>query len=257
MIILFRSYGGLGNQLYQYFFCILLQKKFNTCSVKHIHSTNYSRYAPWEMPLQLEIIDKNIHKMLIKCRFPMLLSKLGLNKKGYLKIFNLLIVDNYYQDVSFYQQFNLFDIKDVLLKFQNQLFNFNYNNFEQDKIYHFRLGDFFSNSIEEKDFILSTINKIHNNSTIISNNDIYFEDNLIMKKLILKQCKYIKTAKFSSLELFYLFLKFKNIYSNGSSLSFFAATLNNSNVIPISNNMIFFQKKSFNRLMTLHLFLTK
>ena len=72
-----------------------------------------------------------------------------------------------------------------------------------------------------------------------------------------KQCKYINTAKFSSLELFYLFLKFKNIYSNGSSLSFFAATLNNSNIIPISNNMNSFQKESFNRLKSLHLFLTK
>jgi hypothetical protein len=257
MIILFRSYGGLGNQLYQYLFCNLLQNKYNICRVKHIHSTNYSRYAPWELPLQLENIDNFFYKILIKCRFPMLLSKLGLNKKGYSKILNILIVDNYYQDISFYQQFNMIDIKNVLIKFQNHLFNFNYNNFEQDKIYHFRLGDFFSNYIEEKDFIFSTINQIHNESTIISNNDIYFQDKLIMKKLILKQCKYINTAKFSSLELFYLFLKFKNIYSNGSSLSFFAATLNNSNIIPISNNMNSFQKESFNRLKSLHLFLTK
>ena len=83
MFLVLRSYGGLGNQIFQYFFCFNIQEKIKFKEIYSIHNTNYLDHTIHNESLKIYPKPPKLIKIISNLRLPMVLSKLGVSKKGY------------------------------------------------------------------------------------------------------------------------------------------------------------------------------
>jgi hypothetical protein len=248
MKILFRSCGGLGNQIFQILFVRLLAEKFNLNKIAHYHESNYERVAHWEYPSNNIFVKPNfIEKLILKFRLPQLFYRLGISDK-YINFFGTVIVDGYFQNYTYYKIFN-----NQLLRQQIDLIRIELGIFHSKKektLYHLRLGDFFKNTEEEIKFVINFLNATKPEISIISNNDMLFNDNNEIKLLVTsKNINYINTSFFTSIELIKLFGIYNEVYSNGSSLAFISSILCNTCIKKNpSIKLNPYQEKNFNTL---------
>jgi hypothetical protein len=249
MKILFRSCGGLGNQIFQILFVRLLAEKYNSNKIVHYHESNYDRVANWEYPSnELFFKPNNIEKLILKFRLPKLFYRIGITKNEYINFFGTVIVDGYFQNYISYKTFDnkLLSQKIDLIKFELGVFDYK----KKNSLYHLRLGDFFKNTCEEIEFVINFLNATKPEISIISNNDKLFNDNNEIKLLITsKNIKYINTSFFTSIELIKLFGIYNEVYSNGSSLAFISSILCNTSIKKNpSIKLNPYQEKNFNTL---------
>lgn len=258
MKVLFRSCGGLGNQIFQLFFTRLLANKYNIKNIVHYHESNYERVAHWEYPSkQLFLAPKLIEYLILKLRLPKILFKLGIIEHEYIKLYKYYIVDGYFQNQKDYVIFPRISISKNLILLKKDLILLKSQKQENKILYHFRLGDFFNSNVEEIIFIEKTLLNIEPNSNLISNKDDYFINyNLFFDIIKEKKINLIKTSKMNSIELFNLFLNHQLIVSNGSSLAFSAAILGDIEIQPFEGiDYSNYQKASFERLLNLKRYL--
>lgn len=239
MKILFRSCGGLGNQIFQLFFTRLLAEKLNTTNIVHYHESNYARIAYWEYPLNETMVGPSTFELIIiKLRIPQFLYKFKLTNKEYVKFGNTIIIDGYFQNLEYYKYFSTEDLICQLDRLRNELVPDFFKNVQSTKLVHFRLGDFFKTEYDQLEFICKYLEKIDEGTTLISNrDDLFLQDIYIKNKL--KKCKlnYIETDSYNSIDLFGLFAQFKSISSNGSTFALWASILAKSELQLVSQEL--------------------
>jgi len=164
----------------------------------------------------------------LKIRIPKILERINISKSGKIVFFNRHILDNYFQEKLFYSEFDKNEIVRQISILKNEFFSiFNENerqNFNKLNLYHFRLGDFFSSEFDQINFIKNNLKNIPENTVVISNRDDLFHINYFHQKNI----TYLNTSSFSSIQMLFLFTKFQNIISNGSTLAFWGSLFGNS-----------------------------
>ena len=227
--IVYCSHGGLGNQLFQVLYARLYAYKYNIDKIYFSHNKNYKRVADYELEFLKDIKPaKFIDRFLLKFRIPKILERINLSKSGKIVLINKHILDNYFQEKSFYLEFDKNEIIRQISILKTEFFSsFNeneYKNYNKLNLYHFRLGDFFLSESDQINFINNNIEKIPDNTVVISNRDDLFSTNYFHKNNII----YLQTSVFSSMQMLLLFSQFKNIISNGSTLAFWGSVLGNS-----------------------------
>jgi hypothetical protein len=231
MKILFRSCGGLGNQIFQLYFTRLLASELSVAEIVHYHEANYSRIAHWEYPLSKQFSPPNFfEKLLLKLRLPQILFRLGLIANEYLKLGKYTIIDGYFQRLKDYENFDQRSLANQIQYLRNELLPPNNSAKKNEKgILHLRLGDFFKNTQQQLQFIESVICQLEPGSDVVSNrDDLFFEHPNYIQILHSKHCSYIRTEGLSGLELFKLFGNYDKIISNGSTLALWASILSNT-----------------------------
>jgi len=231
MKILFRSCGGLGNQIFQLYFTRLLASKLSIAEIVHYHEANYSRIAHWEYPIAEEFSQPNFfEKLLLKLRLPQIIFRLGLSANEYLKLGNYVIIDGYFQSLDDYQKFDRSSVVIQLKCLQKDLLPSNYKYTNREKtILHFRLGDFFKDTQQQIQFIETVIYQLEPGTDVISNrDDLFLEHPKYIQILHSRYSSYVHTEELSSLELFKLFSNYNKIISNGSTLALWASILSNA-----------------------------
>lgn len=234
MKILWRSAGGLGNQIFQLLFVRLLSHSLGSVDVCHEHNSNYSRICLWDYPLKKRYSGLNIFQsLMINLRIPKVLYRLNLIRYEYVNIFGLFIVDGYFLNADSFKIFdrNQIDYQIHVLKDEINLDK----KFLYESLYHLRLGDFFQNSCSEYDFVRCILGSLDQSSTVISNNDkLFSRDSYIKILLEEKKINYLLTDDFTALNLLTLFCSTKTLFSNGSSLAWASSLLSENNVEMIS-----------------------
>jgi hypothetical protein len=259
MKILFRSCGGLGNQIFQLFYTRLLADKFSAETICHYHEPNYERVAYWEYPL-IKPYNKPsfIDLFLMRLRLPKVLYRLGLIKREYIKFFGWLIVDGYFQNEIDYYIFSNESISTQINIVSNELKSFEKGNeLKSSIVYHIRLGDFFTSEKDEVDFVNKIFEKLSKDSFVISNRDDLFNKNIgLMTKFANKNIKYVDTTGMSGLQVLNFLSEFGKIVSNGSSLSFASIIFFNQTIESFDNlETNPFLANSFKRLNCLNMYL--
>ena len=217
--IIFCTHGGLGNQLFQVLYARLNANKYNIDKIYYSHNKNYKRLADFELTFLNGIKPaKFIDNLILKFRIPKILERLNLSKSGKIIILNKLILDNYFQDSSFYSEFSkneiITQISILRKEFHSNFNDIYFNNYNQLNIFHFRLGDFFQSDIEQIKFIESNLKNIPNNTVVISNRDDLFSSIRFFSNLDHNNIKYLETKQFTSIQMLFLFTKFNNIFLN-------------------------------------------
>lgn len=230
MTILLRTCGGVGNQLFQSNFAILIASRSNNAKIYHLHSTNYKRVAKWELDFFNFLPARNFHFLIILLRLPRLLVYLKVRKKEFICIGNFFIVDGYFLEKCNYEEFSKNEIEgsiDYLRRFFSLKRRKNNNT-----LLHVRLGDFF-NSYEEKEFYLRHIvGQVDEKVVLITNEEDFLMDilnNNFESKL--EMFEFLSTASLSSIEVLELATEYDIIWYNGSTLLFWSSVLGSSALV--------------------------
>ena len=230
MFLVLRSYGGLGNQIFQYFFCLNLQEKIKFKKVYSIHSTNYSHQFIHNESLKIYPKPPKLIKIISDLRLPMILSRLGIYKKGYIKIGDYVFLDSYFQEKKLYSSFSKNNIKKSLENIRSIL-GISQRDAEFENVYHLRLKDFFKNENDELNYLKSSLDIMIPGSFIITNRQDLFSSEDVIQKMEMKKLSLIDTEGFDAKEVIGKFSMYSNITTNNSTLALWAAILCNRNLI--------------------------
>ena len=224
-IILIRTTGGMGNQLFQYFFAFCLKEKVNAKKIFLSHSARYKHKFKLLEDFKYLLPKQNFWELISRLRIPMILRRLNIIDKGVLKIGKFYWLDDYFQNKNDYKEFSSLEIANSLKKIRKIILNKKTLPTINKTINHFRLRDFFKDKIKEKEYLIKRIQNLENNSTIISNNDDIFFKEEIKNILKYKIINLIESKYFDAKDVFWEMMKYEKIVSNGSTIAFWASII--------------------------------
>jgi len=234
LTILLRTCGGIGNQLFQSNFAILLADKYKSSNIYHLHSENYERVAQWELDILNFRSARGLYLLLLLLRLPRLMTYFKISNKEYVRIGSLIILDGYFLEKSNYELFCSQDIEQSI-QYWRRIFDIKKNK-NGKTLLHIRLGDFFVSNKERELFLNFTFDQVEKEVDIISN-----DEDLVLECLRNKYynkaelCKILSTTNLSSIELLRFVSQYENICYNGSTLLFWGSILGGSSLTWNSN----------------------
>ena len=244
--IVLRLAGGLGNQLFQYSafkqLCLINSNYSKYIFTKHLKNYNMKReFMLQEIIDNDEIIDFKLpiyYEFVLKFRINKLASffKWSINKNNFHKrlINNLLVVDDYFQNVSLINNGMLIVIKKLQkLSYENMrvnsIYSEIYSKHENLICLHFRAGDYLLDEndffIQNYDYYKECIKELNlSNPTLVVFGDTYLLNKFKFNKLIISS-----EFKLNDWEEFLLMSKFNNIIISNSTYSFWSSVINFKN----------------------------
>jgi hypothetical protein len=228
-MILVKTHGGLGNQLFQMFFALALSDKVQDKGITVFHHSRYKHRFELSPIFELYRTESSdIYSIISSMRMPKLLTKMGLISSGYLHLGTLYVLDDYFQNLEQYTCFTPKNLRSSM-KAIKSLFSHEPCS-KKDSLYHMRLKDFFRSEREEGDYLLERIKNIRDGSDIITNNDELFERLVDSAQLDQRNIHLIKTSDAKAEDILRLMTNYRTINSNGSTLAVWAALLSDINL---------------------------
>jgi hypothetical protein len=228
-----RTHGGLGNQLFQILYAILLRNSYSQACLTVIHDSNYSHRFELDKNLDNAYSSKLgfITNLISNVRFAKIVSRLLGREIGFIKLGKYYFLDGYFQDASLYRDFSETEISAAITELKKCLVPDHHECKRNTVLYHFRLLDFFNSEDEELEYIKTQFTDHPENINIISNNDKLFYRPDIKRYLNDKNINYIETDGLAAIDVLLLMMKFGTIHSNNSTLAFWAAIFNRCKLV--------------------------
>lgn len=225
--VYFRSHGGLGNQLFQLFYALLLSK---LKPVRFIHDDKYKHGFDCALPKSEFLINVDGgQKYLLQLKVPKVLKKIRLSEKEYIRLFGNYYLDGYFQDLKKYICFD----RGMMCEGIDLLRNICGVNSDVKNVfwlYHLRMGDFFFEEKEEIKYAESIISGVKEGGVVISNRDDLFCSGKLKDLCDIRGINYQPTAEYTPFKLLKYISGFHVINSNGSTLAFWAGLLGKKKV---------------------------
>ena len=227
-VFVVRTHGGLGNQLFQIFYAILLRNRNSQARLTVIHDSNYSHR--FELDRNLENAYSSglgsIPYVISNVRIPKIASRLLGREISFFKLMNYHFLDGYFQDVSRYRNFSETEISAAITELKKYLVP-DLDKCERNAVlHHFRLLDFFNSEDEELEYIKIQFSNLPQSASIMSNNDKLFNRPDIKRYLNDKKINHIETEGLASIDVLSLMMRYGTLHSNNSTLAFWAAIFN-------------------------------
>ena len=243
-MIICNLHGGMGNQLFQAYYTLLLNKNkrdkiiFLTSSldkyktIRSIEIADLINYSFSNVEIRSDFM------FIAKFRILKLFCKIKILRHGIFKFLNFVVIDDYCSDCRLYEKFEPVTLNNHLDIFRTFFYKLQpASNLSKlsNKVYHLRLTDYFDSTNSE---IIEIENFISNNYKneimyIVTDNEY-----LLSKQLGNNNPIYllISTNGFSSQKLLLLFASFRHIYTSKSTLSFWASLLYKRNLLTTNCN---------------------
>lgn len=224
-MILLRTHGGLGNQLFQSYFALCCKNHHGYDRIIRIHDNNY--YHKFEADKNLEQIGLKAswaEATLSAMRIPKIMKKLFRFDREFLDLGCINILDGYFQDKTSYGQFSSNSKSDALSQLRAIMEVRETNTVIPRRLEHIRLGDFFSNSLSEEAAARNILASIKTASDIITNNE-HLVQSICLEGHLPTELNLITTDGMSGIELLHLMGQYEEISSNNSTLALWAALL--------------------------------
>ena len=237
-------HGGLGNQLFQLFRSLLILIEHSNAKIEFIEFflDKYATKRKFELGpylgshIQYERkINPNLY---IKLRIAKILNSISPKKeKIYTFHHNEFIVDGYFQSINDYESIPFNTIKNSLKLIKRSVTgHLVLIKYKKKEIYHIRLSDFFKKKEDAENYINMILNNICQDIDLITDDEKTLK-NAIYKKKLRYKVNLISTKNYSSWKVIQIMFKYQKIFSNGSTLAFWAAILSESN-LEISNQKL-------------------
>jgi hypothetical protein len=218
-----RTHGGLGNQLFQVFYGLLLSQG-QIERLRIIHDSDYPH--GFEICEKLKHLEKStyIEKCISNLRIGKIIEKATSKIAARMPILNNYY-DGYFQEAKIYQNFDSNE-RYTAIKILKKIFEIDSEGLQKNpSLHHIRLGDFFSENEKKKDHVKSRLTKLPENSHIITNEEDLVQDQI--REINRSDILLIKTAKNKDYELLKLMTTYHTIYSNNSTIALWASILGN------------------------------
>ena len=228
IVYVVRTHGGLGNQIFQIFYAILLRNRDSRARLVAIHDSSYKHKFKLDKKLKMAYSSElgRVPIFISKLRLPKIISRLFRREIRFLKLLNYRFLDGYFQDVRNYSNFDDAEISAAINELIKHLVPKVKKSDRSAILYHFRLLDFFKSESEELEYIKTQFAGLPAKSSIVTNNDKLFRSPEIQKHLNQKNIKHIESDGLSAIAVLSLMMKYGVINSNNSTLAFWAAIFN-------------------------------
>ena len=232
-------HGGLGNQLFQLFYAVNLSAHRSNCTIL-LHTELLGKYST-AREFELSDLVSDVSNVLVEpignfCsfRFPKILNKFTKKEKAIRVPFFGYLVDGYFQSKSNYLGFERSQIKLLLSDWRGRLGIECDNSNNHRELVHIRLGDFFNSSQESQDYVREKLLKLPKDIDVMSN-----EEGIVNKVIVQlgrsDHTKVIATKNDNSWDVFKKMCAYDVLYTNGSTLAFWAACISCAKLYTTNN----------------------
>lgn len=223
MVVILRTHGGLGNQLFQVLYGRLYAEKFSLDMVE-IHDIRYKHAFPRCTALRQATKSPALHQILLSSiRLPKVLHRLTGSPERAIRLFDAVYLDGYFQVAGCYAIFKFEAIKRHLRILASEL-SIQPAHIDHCLV-HLRVGDFFKSRSDAIDHVLQRLSTVDPNSSIITNDEELLAESPIAELLAVKNCTLISTAGFLAEDVLRLMASYRQIDANDSTLVFWASVL--------------------------------
>lgn len=223
-------HGGLGNQLFQYFFASIKAGQQAQADIRlitdflgHYSSPRSVELHPLIEPGLSEGVRLSTAGLLLRARLPKVLMRItgremALPIPGY-----GTIVDGYFQELAHYRDCPPSVMSKVLAQWRSPL----KERLALDipgagQITHIRLGDFFNNPEMAHTFAVRQLSAISGPTDLVTDQEEVLAEELAKLDLV-HHVRLLPSANMSAWDLMALMCRYKSISTNGSTLAFWAA----------------------------------
>jgi hypothetical protein len=244
--LILRTHGGLGNQLFQVFYAFCYCRTFEIGKLKIIHDSNYSH------GFELAPIFKRhtggvrvIERLISRVRLPKILHSSKVLETESIRIGGCLYLDGYFQDEKAYCIFS----QDVMASSLRALIVDSCidlgSALSKGNLYHVRLGDFYANEDLEFDAAVGLVKSFRGTGDIITNNQTVLQKALDSAEFSSQIYNVIDTANFDAFDVLQLMTNYKKVYSNNSTLAFWASVISGGVLLTTDDNLNAMRSKFF------------
>jgi len=213
--IVVRTSGGVGNQLFQLFAGYAYANKYGA-SIAVIHDLSYWQEHSKDKTKILDISEVDalpINRLISRLRPLKILNKFGA-QGNHIKLFNVIYLDGYYQNLEFWQENIDFLTTKVLPCVIPP---------KKDRIIHMRLGDFFETDNDRLKFIRRRFANTDGVFDVMSNSEDLVAR--VIKEKNDHKIKLLNTTQLKPDEVLFKMSEYAFIESNESTLAFWAALI--------------------------------
>jgi hypothetical protein len=234
MKIILTTHGGLGNQIFQVYFGLLMCK--NPSNLVVSHNDGYSHKFKLAEEFNFFEQPSKVEKFIASLRLGKLIEKLTKGRLAYFYWGKRCFCDGYFQNPDLFEKFSSKERKDAInfLKVKFRIVD----ECNSDSLWHLRLGDFFKTNEEKIEYLNSVFACCSETVNIITNEEVlvrqYLRENDIMKFNV------INTSEMSGSDILRLMAKYKKIRSNNSTLALWAGVFGNSELVLSDQKLITF-----------------
>ena len=235
-ILFLRTFGGLGNQLFQLFYAFN-KTQHVAGKMFHLHDSNYAHKFEFEAPFDTLPLNNSLVAAIVKMRMPRLLERSLGFAVPYLRFRNYYFLDSYFQSRSYFEEFSLDAISALKHEFISGLLQYcdpvelkNCRSTTSSTLVHIRLGDFFKSPLIALEYAQKCLRESPFGSTVVSNINLHSTSKEMIALLDDRKLVFQDTSTFSPLELLYYMSSFERIISNGSTLAFWASILSSNDL---------------------------
>jgi len=219
-MIVVRSHGGLGNQLFQVAQALLWQRR-DGGQVARLHDTRYKVVFPASpVFVDLDAPVPLLPRAASWLRLPKLLTRAGVATNTW-RLASTSLLAGYFQAADDWRRFPAADTAAVLADLRRRLGIVPAGG--TGLLVHLRLGDFFADEAAERAHLDTRLTGLPEGATLISNRDPLLTGHA--KLLATRGLVHQPTATLSPEAVIALMAGFGRIDSNDSTLAFWAALL--------------------------------
>lgn len=227
------THGGLGNQLFQLNYALLLARKFDA-ELCLFHSDRY--YHGIKLCKDFKpLLSKERLPIIFRLRLIKILKKLNIfSAKEEIKIGKNIYLDGYFQDKNIYESYCLSEKSDVLNYLRN-LLCIDSKLSLKGRLKHLRVGDFFTNQTQKENHIREILFKSEKGDQFMTNEELLVK--YIMKDLNIYDREIVSSEQLTNIEVLRLMASYDCVITNGSTLATWAVILGGGRLESDRNQM--------------------
>lgn len=223
MVIILRTHGGLGNQLFQVLYGRLFAEK-SGLALKEIHDARYKHAFPRSAALRLPASQPTpLERRISALRIPKVLQRVRRGPEQPVWLFGTAYLDGYFQDAAAYAPFGRDAVGRHLRQLGSEL-GIGPAYIDQCLV-HLRVGDFFKTRDDAREHVLQRLSTVLPNSSIMTNDEALLAESPIVALLDETRCKLVTTNGFSAEQVLRLMAAYRHLDANDSTLVFWASVL--------------------------------
>jgi hypothetical protein len=238
-------HGGLGNQLFQYFFASIKAGQQAPADI-HLITDFLGLYSsprsvelhPLIEPRLSAGVRLSTAGLLPRARLPKVLKRItgremALPIPGY-----GTIVDGYFQELAHYRTCPPPVMAEVLAQWRSPLRErLSLDIPGSGQLTHIRLGDFFNNPVTAREFAMRQLSAISGPTDLVTDQEDVLADELAKLNLS-DHVRLLPSADMSAWDLIALMCRYESISTNGSTLAFWAAVLRGAQLHTTNNEHV-------------------
>ena len=221
-MIIVRTHGGIGNQLFQLLYARLLADALGEGRLRRAHDLRYPLRFEACNDFEVSPVGPGVGAVLSWIRLPKLLLRAGMISGEQVQVGPFRLLDGYFQQIAIYTGFKDTRLQAQLGRIAGEL---NIGVATRGRLVHLRLGDFFADEASAVAHVEARLDAIHDDCDLISNRDDLFAQPSYASRLNARNVRYLPSADLSPREVLRLMATYRKIESNNSTLAFWGAVL--------------------------------